>query len=226
MVEARLDRVPLEQLERALPVREFRSYKGRKHYSGWYWAATTGHHVVYESLLELRRIMLADFDSEVRAIVAQPFQMVVEVDGKLRRHVPDLLLLRGEWDVSVVNVKPAQRVSDPRVQSTFAWAAAAVTSMGWGFEVWSGADAVLLENVRFLAGYRRSAVVRRDLVPMVLAAAEVQDSVGGIEAALAEAAPVELVRPVVMHLLWTGALTMDLTRPLGRRSPVGLRRGA
>ena len=54
--------MPVADVVAGLPVREFRSYKGRQHYSGWYWSATLNGLVVYESRLELARIMLADFD--------------------------------------------------------------------------------------------------------------------------------------------------------------------
>jgi hypothetical protein len=67
-----LDRVGTRDLGAALPVREFRSFKGQRVYSGWYWSATVGHHVVYESRLELARLLLADHDPMVAAIVGQP----------------------------------------------------------------------------------------------------------------------------------------------------------
>src|SRR5712691_2832921 len=54
----------------ALPWRRVRSARGQAHYPGWYWSATTGGHVVYESRLELARLLLADFDSDVVAIAA------------------------------------------------------------------------------------------------------------------------------------------------------------
>lgn len=220
LVDTRLSSVAASTLSKARPVREFRSYRGRKHYSGWYWSSTTGGHVVYESLLELRRIMVADFDPQVSWLVAQPFQLSVEIDGSVRRHVPDLLLLHRDKTVTVSDVKPANRIENPVVQSTFAWTSQAVSEKGWDFEVWSGDDSVRLENIRFLAGYRRPAVIRQELVPDVVAASVEQDSLGGIELALEESAPVELVRPVVLHLIWTGVLSTDLTRPLGRHSPV------
>lgn len=83
-------------------MREFRSYRGRRHYSGWYWSATTGGHVVYESRLELARILLADQDSGVVAIAAQPFR-IEGIDGAgTRAHVPDLLLGHVDGGVTVV----------------------------------------------------------------------------------------------------------------------------
>ena len=44
--ETTLDRVVPADVVAGLPVREFRWYKGRQHYSGWYWSATMNGHVV------------------------------------------------------------------------------------------------------------------------------------------------------------------------------------
>ncbi len=48
-----LDQLAVDDVVAGLPVREFRSYKGRLHYSGWYWSSTLSRLVVYESRLEL-----------------------------------------------------------------------------------------------------------------------------------------------------------------------------
>ena len=53
------------------------------------WSATQGDLVLYESRLELARLLFADFDRAVRGIVAQPFLLETEIDG---RHVPDLVI--------------------------------------------------------------------------------------------------------------------------------------
>jgi hypothetical protein len=153
--EGLLERVAVEDLLGGGPVRQFRWFKGRRFYSGWYWSATTGGLVAYESRLELARILLADFDSEVTAIAAQPFLLSGFDGGRLRNHVPDLLLRSVSGLVTVVDVKPAHRLDDPEVQAVFGWTERTIAVRGWDFEVWSGAKAVLLENVRFLAGYRR-----------------------------------------------------------------------
>jgi len=72
-------------------VREFRSFKGQRVYSGWYWSATVGHHVVYESRLELARLLLADHDPIVAAIVEQPTLLQGRDGSRIRHHVPDFL---------------------------------------------------------------------------------------------------------------------------------------
>ncbi|MCX4511968.1 TnsA-like heteromeric transposase endonuclease subunit [Streptomyces sp. NBC_01619] len=122
--------VSLDLLRNAQPWRTFRWYKGQKHYSGTYWSATVGDHVIYESRLELGRLLFADFDPEVRHIVAQPFLLKAEVQGKLRRHIPDYLLLT-VGDPVVVDVKPRHRLERPQIAFTFAWTKQAVESRGW-----------------------------------------------------------------------------------------------
>jgi hypothetical protein len=93
LLQTTLDRVVADALVAGLPVREFRWHKGQRHYSGWYWAATIGRLLAHESRLELARIMLADFAAEVVGIATQPFRLVGEDGGRIRRHVPDILLL-------------------------------------------------------------------------------------------------------------------------------------
>lgn len=83
--------------------------------------------------------------------------------------------------VRVVNVKPAGRLEDPKVAEALAWPGQLIGRHGWEYEVWSGADRVLLEKVRFLAGYRHPGVVPEDEVER--ARQEVTD---GEEMALAE----------------------------------------
>lgn len=105
----------------AAPWRPARSARGQARYPGYYWSATSGGHVIYESRLELARLLLADFDPRVTAIAAQPFLLRAQVGGRLRRHVPDFLLVRADHTVQVVNVKPAARLADPAVAEALAW---------------------------------------------------------------------------------------------------------
>src|SRR4051794_13877550 len=83
-------------LHEAAPWRTFRWHKGQMNYSGTYWSATQGGHVIYESRLELARLLLADFDAAVSGIVAQPFLLMANIGGKYRKHVPDFLLITND----------------------------------------------------------------------------------------------------------------------------------
>lgn len=140
--ESRLERVDEDVLLNSAPVREFRWFKGRRFYSGWYWSATTSGLVAYESRLELARILLADFDPAVTAIAAQPFLLSALDGGRVRRHVPDLLLRHVSGLVTVVDVKPSRLLNDADVRAVFRWTEQLVASRGWAFEVWSHADAL------------------------------------------------------------------------------------
>ncbi|MFD3381973.1 MULTISPECIES: TnsA-like heteromeric transposase endonuclease subunit [unclassified Streptomyces] len=146
--------VSRDLLASAAPWREFRWYRGQKHYSGTYWSATVRDHVIYESRLELARLLFADFDRSVHGIVAQPFLLETVLEGKIRKHIPDYLLLTDQVPV-IVDVKPLHRVSRPEVAFTFDWTRQAVEARGWNYEVWSEPPTVELEHVRFLAGCRR-----------------------------------------------------------------------
>jgi hypothetical protein len=92
------------QVIAAVPWRKTRSARGQAHYPGYFWSVTMGGHVIYESRLELARLLLADFDRDVAAIAAQPFLLQARVAGTARRHVPDFLLVHGTsrcgWSMS------------------------------------------------------------------------------------------------------------------------------
>ena len=128
---------------------------------------------------------------------------------------PDLLLVHRGGGVTVVDVKPAGKLTDPKVRAVFDWTARLCAVRGWAFEEWSGADAQLLANVGFLAGYRRPAVIETGLTAMVLAAVGDASTIGAVEQELPGTAAV-LVRPVICRLLWCGVLVADMSRPIDR----------
>lgn len=194
------------------PWRTFRWHHGQARFSGWYWAATMRRHVVYESRLELARLLLADFDSSVTAIAAQPFFLTASVNGKERNHVPDFLLLDGDGVVSVVNVKPADRLADAKVAEALGWAGAVFAERGWRHEIWSGAPAVQLSNVRFLAAYRDPARLDPMVVSAVAEAAVESVRLGEIEQAWPQRNGE--ARAAALHLVWRGVLRADLSAAL------------
>ncbi|MCH6161473.1 TnsA-like heteromeric transposase endonuclease subunit [Streptomyces marispadix] len=209
-------------LRSAAPWRTFRWHKGQKHYSGTYWAATMQDHVIYESRLELARLLFADFDPSVRDIVAQPFLLKVVVEGRVRKHIPDYFLVTEHGPV-VVDVKPRRRLEQPVVASTFEWTRRVVESRGWRYEVWSEPPETELENVRFLAGYRRDWLFSRELLQEVRRAA--LDGVTLRDAArCVPGCEEERVRAAIHHLLWKNELRVELTCPL--RPSTVLRRSA
>jgi hypothetical protein len=196
------------------PWRIFRWHQGQAHYSGWYWSATMGKHVVYESRLELARLLLADFDPRVVSIAAQPFHVTCRVRGRIRRHVPDFLLVDRDGLVTVVNVKPAELLGKPAVADALGWAGKVFAERGWRHEVWSGAGDVMQTNVRFLAGYRYRDRVAADVVARVEDAIGTPASLGELEATWPGQS--REVRSAALHLLWRGTLRADLSTLLSR----------
>lgn len=202
----------------SVPWRRVRSVHGQAHHSGSYSSATTGGHVVYESRLELARLLLADFDPAVRGIFAQPCWLVAPAGDRVRRHVPDLLLVMRSGTVRVVNVKPADRLADPNIAEALGWPGELVERHGWEYEVWSGADPVLLENVRFLAAYRRPGVVPEAEIERAWQNIADGDQMAIVERRLAGDRPAHEVRPALPALLWSGRLSTGPSRPLSGES--------
>ncbi len=218
--EVPIEAVRPDDVTASSPWRTFRSHRNQRHYSGCYWSSTIADHVIYESRLELARLLLADADPDVVGIVAQPFLLIEGVEAKHRRHVPDFFLEHRSGTCTVVNVKPARRLNDAKVAATLAWAGEAVEAKGWVAEVWTGCDALVLANVRFLAGYRRSWLFDRAQVEAAGAAIVDGDTVGRLERRLRAAGVVE-VRPLILHLLWTGRARVDLASPLEMDTAIG-----
>ncbi|MCQ0025079.1 TnsA-like heteromeric transposase endonuclease subunit [Streptomyces somaliensis DSM 40738] len=119
-VTARFEDVPA--------VRPFRWSRGERHFSGWYWAATTGRHVGFESWLERDRLVLMDFDPGVVGIASQPFWLHWH-DAELtplRRQHSGVAEKKGLWEVhydpyDVSRIWVRDRLSDPARWITVFW---------------------------------------------------------------------------------------------------------
>jgi hypothetical protein len=212
--EVPFTRLRLADFAGSVPWRQFRSVRGQAHYSGSYASATTGGHVLYESRLELARLLLADFDARVCGIYAQPCLVTAVIGGRARRHVPDFLLAVSPGVARVVNVKPAGLLKDPKIAEALSWPGELVERHGWEYEIWSGADPVMVENVRFLAAYRRVGLVNEAEVERAWQSVRDGDQLAAAELRLAGARPRCEARPPLMALLWSGRLTTDLSVPL------------
>lgn len=197
------------------PFRKFRAYKGQRHYSGTYWSSTESGHVIYESRLELSRLLVADFDPTVDRIYGQPLMIRARIDERARRHVPDYLLVCGT-DLTFVAVKPRDRLRDPKVAETLAWVGEVVESCGWGFEIASEPAQPFFDNVRFLAGYRRKQTISTEAVSQLRAMTLPGLTFG--EAVRGSSAPEPLVRAALLHLIWTHEITTDLSSVLSDKS--------
>ncbi|WP_239656555.1 hypothetical protein [Mycobacterium riyadhense] len=66
----------LHAVERAVPIRRFFAWPGKRNYEGLWWSSTVRVHVPFESLLERDYLMWADFETDIVAIAAQPLALL------------------------------------------------------------------------------------------------------------------------------------------------------
>jgi hypothetical protein len=207
------------RLEDGAPVRSFSWSKGLTHFPGWWWCATMGRHVGYESWLERDHLMLLDFDPDVTAIASQPFWLYWVGESGSRRHAPDFFARRADGTGVVIDVRADDRV-EPRDAEAFAVTARACAEAGWEYQRVGVVAAVLAANVRWLSRYRHprcagsgevAPLLRKAFtgqVPLWAGAGEVGDRLA--------------VLPVLFHLMWRRELVADLAAArLGPSTLVG-----
>ncbi|WP_311137472.1 TnsA-like heteromeric transposase endonuclease subunit [Streptomyces sp. I6] len=90
-------------------MRPLRRSRGEHHFSGWYWAATTGRNVGFESRLERDRLVLMDFHPEVLAIASRTFRPHRHDGERERRHAPESFVRRADGSAVVVDVRTDER---------------------------------------------------------------------------------------------------------------------
>jgi hypothetical protein len=202
-------------LEKATQYREFAFRRKQRHFPGKYWSATMSAHVGYESRLELGSLQLADFEPDVTRIWSQPFLMESTQGKTKRRHTPDYLLSHSDGRLCLIDVKSVSRLSNPRVAAQFAWTRTAVESRGWEYRIDSEADPTLLNNVRFLAGYRRAFQFDPDEVFAATLLMREPTSFGdAVRLITPLAGDSYYARGLVLHLMWRQILRSDLAKPL------------
>ncbi|MEV0443955.1 TnsA-like heteromeric transposase endonuclease subunit [Streptomyces spectabilis] len=205
------------RFEDAAPVRAFKSYKGQRHLPGLWWSSTAAGHIGYESWLERDHVMLLDFDPAVVGISSQPFWLFwASETGKGISHAPDYFARRDDGTAIVIDCRPAGR-RKPRDWAKFEATQTACEQVGWEFRLVGAPDAIVVRNVRWLAGYRQ----RRHRVEPVAsglreAFAKPLALMGGAKAV---GDPVRVL-PVLFHLLWSHELTVDMSVPLHAESLV------
>ncbi|MCQ8836424.1 TnsA-like heteromeric transposase endonuclease subunit [Streptomyces malaysiensis] len=207
-----------EPFGRLPPVRTVRTYPGQKSVTRQYWAATTRGPLLVESHLERHHAMLLDFDPQVAGLAAQPFRLFWPTRRGRRGHVPDFFARRADGEGLVVDVRPDDRI-EPDDAEAFAATARACELAGWRFSRVGAVDAVLLANVKWLAGYRHPRYDRPELRQSLL---EVFAAPEALFAGVGRVGDRLEVLPVLYHLLWRQLLHVDLDKGmLGPDNMVG-----
>jgi hypothetical protein len=201
--------LPTTALRQLQPIRRFSAYHGQRRHPGLFWSATNGAFVPHESRLEAQHLLLADFDSRVEHIVAQPFRLHCSGDAATTTHVPDFLLLMAEGECEVVNVGMPRRLADPQVALRLNHLDTMCEAIGWRTRVAAGpVPQPQLSNLRFLAAARQPPALVDEIEPEVIATCRRPALWADVEAAVDAAEPV--VRAVIAHLIWHRRVTADL----------------
>ncbi|MFD5565867.1 TnsA-like heteromeric transposase endonuclease subunit [Kitasatospora griseola] len=217
-------RLPLGQawdrrFESTDPVREFRWAKNGQSFAGWYFSATVGGHVGYESWLERDRLILLDREPEVVGIASQPFWLHWHDGLRRRRHAPDYFVRLADGRGRVVDVRAGNRIERADAEA-FAATERACRAVGWEFVRVGEPDPVVMENVRWLSRYRRRRCADPDVGARLL---DVFADPRPLRAGAARAGDPLMVLPVLFHLLWHGDLVADLeSAPLSSTTLVGV----
>ncbi|MFJ3490612.1 TnsA-like heteromeric transposase endonuclease subunit [Leifsonia aquatica] len=197
-------------------IRQGKRYPRQKNIQGFYYWSTVGHHVWHESELEANVMRRYDLRGDVVAAASQPFTINFADD---REHTPDMLLLLEDHRQVVVDVKAATFL--PKALEQFEKTKAVCNAAGWEYDIHWDATPQVKVNLDRLSlfkhpGYHPGAEREQRLLSWL-----------GEPRTLREAAvatnprTVPEGRSVILHLLWTGALTLDLTKPISDRTLIG-----
>jgi hypothetical protein len=210
-----LDELGGVDLEAARPVRSFPSYRGQRNYPGWYWSATMGRRVGFESWVERDHLVAIDFDPAVTAVASQPFWLLWAAEGR-RRHAPDFFVRVAGGGALVLDSRPLDRIGDGD-REAFAATEQACALLGWRYAVWGRMGGVQVANQRWLAGYRHPRCHDEAIAARLLTVFRwPQALMAGAERA---GDPIATL-PVLYHLMWRHELEADLSLVLSDRTLV------
>ena len=121
---------------------------------GHFYMTRTDSLVAYESRLGMFVLMQLDFNPTTVSVVSQPF-ILYAADGEDGfEHIPDFLTVSVTEEVTVTAVKPKLEDTAKNARN-FKATAAACELAGWDYAVQSEPDRLFIENLQWLAGYRR-----------------------------------------------------------------------
>lgn len=216
--------VALLPTERALPIRRFFSWPGKRNYDGSWWSSTVRAHVLFESLLEREYLLAADFDPRVVGIAAQPVALLwPRGTSGHKHHFPDYFVRLQNGDGRLVDVRHPKHVAKGAAQ--FAMTRDVCREIGWDYEVFTGLTATYLANLRWLAGYRTDRCVPSDVTAAAIGehfASPVSMGLGVYRASSSTGVPKDTVLANVLHLLWYRQLSTNLEAPLSMDSEVSV----
>ena len=187
------------------------------------YSMTLGGSIRVESGVEHDLVRELDRDPDVVWMVSQPVRLrLVTATGRPRVHTPDLLSLARDDQVTIWDVRPAEK-QDQKFAENRDLTSRACADVGWQYRVYDGGARVRRYNVRWLTAYRMPMPwypnARQELIAICSAA---DATIGTVIAADRGAGH---LTSAMWHYAWTGLLGIDLDQPMRRTSGVAVRQG-
>ena len=187
------------------PVREPKAGSYSGHVPVDAWSLTTGGRVRVESGLEFGLFRELDRDRTVTWIVAQPLALTVPgPSAKPRDLIPDFLTLHADGSLKVWNVRPTERMG-AKFRAASALIGEACSHRGIGYEVFSGFGVTRRVNLGWIDAYRDPPAGLERFRPQIETFVGDGCRFGDL---LTFAGHYGI--PSVWHMVWGGALHIDL----------------
>jgi hypothetical protein len=207
------------------PIRVPAFYRGQSSKPGYYWMASLGWHITYESKAERAYLMELDWAGTATCVLPQPFRLHFPRQARPYQHIPDFLTCHSDGSTEVVDVKGARQQGKPLNKLTFSLTRQVCEQLGFEFTVYAGPTRITEANLAFLTGYRSPGAASLDeYLPMLADVVAGQElTIEKMTARLAEAGvPLGVAPAVVWRAMWQRLLTTDLLHPLSTYSRVRL----
>lgn len=216
---------PTHRIVDGAPVRTPNAYRRQASKPGFYWMASVGRHVSFESRFERLILMYLDWMGTVVAVLPQPFVLHFERTDRPKRHIPDFLIEHGNGTFEVVDVKGALARDKALNRLAFTLTGHAAKTLGWAFTVATELAQTEEFNLRFLAGYRtpRYNVLNEYIPELTSALSHGPLPVGELLDRLSRAGVPSGVAPAVLwRATWFNAATVPIDTLLSDDTPVSL----
>jgi hypothetical protein len=180
-----------------------------------------GRMIHYESLIERAYIYLLEYDPLVVSYEEQPCTIAYRTEGKERSYTPDFAVHWQDHQQSLVECKPTSKVDGP--ENALKWTAARLWCKQYGYTFALVTETalhehehdMLLSNIQTLAvhAHQRLTVQAKEYLLKTLYAEPSPLSVAEYVQRTPNLRPA-VVRSCLWHLLYTGEIFTDLTKPL------------
>jgi hypothetical protein len=117
--------------------------------SGTHFSSKIERDVNFMSLYEKKAYEILDSMESVASYQDQPFTISYEYNGQPFTYIPDILVYLTDGSIKLLEVKPAERLSSPRVQAKHAAAEVFCIKKGWAFMVLTEVDLFRNERIDF-----------------------------------------------------------------------------